>query len=210
MNLGSFQPGAASLSLQFAFHAFQVETDAQGRFTFPKVPPGKWQLVRFVPIEIQGGHSSWSGEPVQEVEVAPGQTLSLTLGAGARRVSARFRFPAGFERKLGMHLFASIDSPFPNPPAELRSDPDALQKWTHSPEIAALAQKARRYPLHENADGTWSADEVLPGQYVLNASLMPSQSTPGAKPLMAATPVTIPDGVEPLDMGEVALQAAPY
>jgi RNA polymerase sigma factor (sigma-70 family) len=207
MSLGPVQMEAGSL--QFDIKAYQVQTDGEGRFTFAKVPPGTWKLNRMVPMEQTESHSSWRDEPVQDVDVRPGETLSLTLGGGTRTVNGRIRLPAGMERRDGMRLFAFIHTPFPKPPAEVQNDPAALQKWGQSPEVRAIAQKARGYQLRENADGTWSAEEVAPGQYIVSVSQMANQPDPNTKPLVAEIPVTVQEGAEPLDLGELALQAAP-
>jgi hypothetical protein len=108
-----------------------------------------------------------------------------------------------------MSLFASIHTSFPKPPAEIQNDQAAVMKWFQSPEIRALAQKVRGYQLHEDKDGSWSADEVPPGQYVISGGVMSPQPTPNTKLLVAERPVTVPDGTDPMDLGEVARNRRP-
>ena len=206
MSLGPVQPEQGSL--QFDSKAYQVQTDGEGRFTFPKVPPGTWKLTRMIPMDQGGSATVWRGQPVQDVDVHPGETLSVTVGAGVRSVTGRLRLPAGMERRSGERLFAFMHTPFPRPPAEVQNDPAALQTWAQSPEIRALAQKARGYQLRENGDGSWSADEVTPGQYIVSVRQMASQPDPNTKPMVAEIPVTVQEGAEPLDLGELALQAS--
>src|SRR5262249_39512591 len=110
-------------------------------------------------------------------------------------------------RAPGTRIFASIHTPFPKPPPEVRHDAEALRKWGQSAEIQALAQKARGYQLRENADGSWSAEDVAPGQYVLTMGLMGNAPDPKAKPMAAEIPVTVGEGTENLDLGELALQS---
>jgi hypothetical protein len=53
----------------------QTETDADGKFDFPKLKPGRWR-VRLLPVDQAGRSRS-----EQPVELAPGQTVRVMLGA---------------------------------------------------------------------------------------------------------------------------------
>lgn len=210
ISLGPVKVGA--VGIQFNFQAYQVLTDAGGRFVFPQVPPGTWQLVHLVP-QNHGDRTVWTHAPIQDVTMRPGETLSLTLGTGTRSVAARLRLPAGIERGPDARVFASVHTPFPKPPAEAQKDPEALQRWAQTPEVRALAEKARGYPLRENEDGTWVADEVPPGQYVLSVQVMGKPAADGSmQPVaMMETPVALPNGepTDVVDLGELILQAVP-
>lgn len=72
-----FQYGQAySDEVSTSFEAYRVKTDAAGKFIFPKVPPGKHQVVRLVPFA--GGHSH---EPIADVEIRPGETTTTTISS---------------------------------------------------------------------------------------------------------------------------------
>ena len=62
------------------FTAYQVETDANGRFVFAQVPPGQHKLMELVPEPGTAGSKSWSHQPLVEVEVRPGETATVTVG----------------------------------------------------------------------------------------------------------------------------------
>lgn len=209
ISLGPIKAG--EVGIQFDFQGYQVLTDADGRFVFAQVPPGTWKLVQLVPHK-QGDQEVWTHAPVQDVEVRPGETLSLTLGAGTRSASVRLRLPGRIERGPDTRVFASIHTPFPKPPPEVQKDPAAFQQWVQTPEVRALAEKARGYPLRETADGTWIADEVPPGQYILSVHVGKSAADGSVKPVATVeSPVALPSGdaAEVVDLGEVTLQAAP-
>ena len=62
------------------FTAYQVETDAAGRFVFAQVPPGQHKLVELVPQSATLGLQSWVHQPLTGVEVRPGETTTVTVG----------------------------------------------------------------------------------------------------------------------------------
>ncbi len=198
--------------IRFDSRAFQARTDAQGRFAFPQVPPGRWKLVRLLEHK-EGAQTSWAHLPIQEIEVQPGQTTRLLLGAGARPVVAQVRLPEGLQRPPGARLFASIHTPVVQPPAEVRQDPQALHRWMQLPEVRSEMEKVRSYFMTENADGTWMAEEVAAGDYLLSVSLLGESGRDGnLKPIAAAeVPVSVRPGNldETLDAGEVVLRPVP-
>lgn len=65
---------------------------------------------------------------------------------------------------------------------------------------------ARNWALNRAADGTWEAEDVPPGRYVIRAGY-PSAAG-AAYPVLYEAPVVVPAGgaEETLDLGEVALQ----
>jgi len=57
-----------------------TDTDNQGRFTFDRVPAGHLQISYRIPV----GKNGWRGEPLQEVDVQPGQTLEVKINTTDR------------------------------------------------------------------------------------------------------------------------------
>jgi hypothetical protein len=55
----------------------QAVTDAEGRFNFDHVPAGHLQIWARKPIP--GNQRAWSSEPLQEVDVNPGQNLEVNI-----------------------------------------------------------------------------------------------------------------------------------
>jgi len=69
--VGGFDPRWAFLSFQV-----QTEADADGKFVFAKLKPGRW-AVRLLPSEPT--RAAGPVPPTETVELAPGATLSVTL-----------------------------------------------------------------------------------------------------------------------------------
>ena len=57
-------------------------TDAEGRFSFDRVPPGHLQIWARRPVP--GNQHAWSSEPLQEITLKPGQTLEVNIAAADR------------------------------------------------------------------------------------------------------------------------------
>lgn len=209
LKLDSLDRGSAAIQLDF--HAFQVDVDGEGRFKFSQVPPGRWMLLRLIEHKMAEG-TSFMHSPLEEVEVQPGATTQLTLGAHSRSVATRLRMPAGLQRDDGTQIFATIHTPYIKQPPEIQKDPAALQRWSQTPEVRALINKMRSYQLQEGADGHWLADEVPPGEYILSVNVVSKPGPDGvAKPLASAElPVSISpgDGAESVDAGEIELKPA--
>jgi hypothetical protein len=72
--------GEALETVMCALQAYQVESDAQGRFTIPRAPAGNHNLQR-VTTEMgpRGEATSWSAEGQTPVTVRPGATTTVTL-----------------------------------------------------------------------------------------------------------------------------------
>jgi len=91
-------------------------TDSQGRFTFEGVPPGRLQLSYRVPM----GDRSWSQEPIQEVEVKPGQTLDLQIKTTDRKAAQEDFTPAPQPKRIaGENLKGTVLSPAGKPAADV-------------------------------------------------------------------------------------------
>lgn len=145
------------------------------------------------------------------------ETTTLTLGASSYTVSARLRWPAGMARAADGRVMGSLSTPMPQPPFELLNNPELLRQWWQRPEMQAemqaLARSARQFSFHENADGTYTADDVEPGTYSVRVGVL-RPAVEGLPPVIVAqaeSSVTVPS--EPasgtLDLGELLLRPAP-
>jgi hypothetical protein len=65
-------------------------TDAAGRFSFDHVPSGHLQIC--VRRSVPGERNSWRSEPLQEVDLKPGQTLEVNITAADRAATEDARF----------------------------------------------------------------------------------------------------------------------
>jgi RNA polymerase sigma factor (sigma-70 family) len=197
------------------FFAYQANTDSDGRFVFAQVPPGKHRVVqRGTQKSLAGrGFSLLGGQPSVDVEVSSGQTTTVTLGNSNYTVTARLKWPAGLAHEPVQSVMVSLQRRLATPPPELLQNPEALANWRAQPDSSAAAT-GRRGPLQfsEDADGTFVADSVPPGNYTLTATVSEMPTTPGrlTPRANARVPVTVP--ADPptgtLDLGEIELQPA--
>ncbi|HEX3797918.1 MAG TPA: sigma-70 family RNA polymerase sigma factor [Verrucomicrobiae bacterium] len=75
----TYSPGKNLYKLDFEL--FRTETDAEGRFEFAKVPPGAFQVMRWVPSKDNEGRQMNMGVPIADFELKGGETNELTLDA---------------------------------------------------------------------------------------------------------------------------------
>ncbi len=203
--------------VRFDFESYRVVSDGRGEFEFDKVPPGELLLVELVPFEMpppQRG-TGWSVKPLETITANPGQTSYVETGKDARRVRLRLRWPGGVlsrpDERVG---FASITTPAPSPPAEIRSDPQAVAAWFRRPEVRAAQPAVHRgWPLSQTPDGVWEAVDVIPGQYVVRSGLAATtgDAADRSPPRLFEGRVVVPVGGESevVDLGEIPLQPLP-
>lgn len=65
-------------TLALDFQTFVAETDARGRFTFPKTPPGRHRILFLIPSS-DSGRTVFTHWPAGEVEVRPGETAPVEV-----------------------------------------------------------------------------------------------------------------------------------
>lgn len=198
-------PTALSLGLE----SYRVVSDAKGEFKFEWVPPRRLSLVELTPFETPDPQpvKGWSHQPLETLQAQPGQTVFVEVGKDGRAVRLRLKGPQSAAPDGGEPFaFATIITPTPLPPAEVRNDAQALAAWHRRPEIQAALMSARNWALNRAADGTWEAEDVPPGRYVIRAGY-PSAAG-AAYPVLYEAPVVVPAGgaEATLDLGEVALQ----
>jgi hypothetical protein len=186
---------------------FKAQSDAHGHFVFPQAPPGRNKLMRVITLSS----NSWTSEPVTEVEIRPGETTSVTLGASNCTVTVHLRWPDGVKRQGNWRVFASMDTSFPQLPAEVANNPQALSAWRQTPEFRALAAHARHYSLIEDMTGLWSAEDVAPGNYALAVNVVdpPTASGQGSNRAHAHATVTVSadSAGQILDLGDIVLES---
>ena len=207
---------------RWSFLNFQVNTDAdaEGKFVFAKLKPGKWR-VRELPADKRPVVGPRPCE--KTVELAPGQTLSVTLGGEGRPVIGRVQWPGGKPpqgdlSRIGADVRPKRPEP-PSPPKATRDQgPDAvrawLKEWRESEEGKAWLAKARKESgcprgASVDRDGTLRIEGVVPGLYELSVYVQVKEEIlPWERPQLLCyegefSMPKIPGGVsdEPLDLG---------
>jgi len=199
-------------SITTDFTAFKVESDADGKFTLAKVPPGKHYLVRLVRTHVSPGGMGWMHGQKTEVVVQPGETTPVTFADTGYTVTASVQWPGGV-RPTNAMLNASLHTPMPPLPTGLNGHPDLIRQYYQSPEFQALAKSSQHYPVAANADGSLAAEDVPPGDYTLSVMVMFLQ--PGGEPSRVLSghdiSVTVPSDppTGKLDAGTIELTEMP-
>jgi hypothetical protein len=160
-----------------------VETDVEGHFSIPKVPPG--QLILFQE-EMQGAFRGFTPLQNPAVTVRPGETTTVSLDLHS--VTARLRWPVDVSRDTNWRVSG----------------------WISRAEV--LGQPTSEGSLKETDDGTWQAEDLPAGNHTIQFIVLPPapRGIP-VKPLWRAEmPLIIPDGLfgGPVDAGEIVLRPA--
>ena len=217
---GPYDPKWGFLSFQE-----QTEADADGKFVFPKLKPGKW-WVRVLPAKPNQAVPV-SPEQRSPVDLAPGKTVHLAFGGEGRPVAARIQWPGGKPPEGDLSkIVANVRPKMPEPaapPKEIRDQgPDAarawMKQWQESPEgkawratVRQQAQCPRTAPV--DSKGSLRIEETVPGRYELGIYVIVKDDTlPWDHPDLLCyegefSVPEIPGGVsdQPLDVGNVLL-----
>jgi RNA polymerase sigma factor (sigma-70 family) len=186
-------------------------TDADGRFVFPRVPPG-WhilshQYVRPDPVLGEALMSKF----LTGVEIRSGETTNVTIGVGYA-VTARLRWADDLSPATNGYVFGSVHTALPPAYEQAVKDPAASATLQQSPEFQEFTQKARSTQAVVTADGTVTAEGVPAGDYVLEITVMPEPAArqagqrvfPRAKGQVSFTvPADPPSGT--IDLGEIVV-----
>lgn len=140
---------------------FETVADAQGRFVFPQVPAGP--LTAYV--EIQGDRMGIFSNPV-EVTVNSGQKTSVTIGGSGVRVYGRI-----------------VPNPVDLPVGWNRSPVQLISRMKLGPGVDGTMKVG--YGLFCSEDGTFTFDDVAPGEYRLEAHLRSPARDDGKGPTSA-------------------------
>ncbi|HEX5223135.1 MAG TPA: sigma-70 family RNA polymerase sigma factor [Verrucomicrobiae bacterium] len=204
-----------SADLWFGYTAYRAKTDAEGRFVFAQVPPGKLKLVRVVPVQISERMGGWSDKPEQELEVQPGETLQVALDSEGYTVKARVRWPVSLDRSRLQHVGGVVREPLPASmqewvkngiPGTIRTNDPQFQ--TYLAQMQAYEKNAKRFEM-TFVDGVVTAEEVPAGEFVVSIFmiLQPDEGKTNSLGLTGETRVTIP--ADPrngtVDAGEIEL-----
>jgi RNA polymerase sigma factor (sigma-70 family) len=157
-----------------------IKTDFEGRFSCDLVPPGDFTIYL-----SHGEGQSLSHQTVGEVRA--GETTQVQIGGTGRPVTGKLVMSDGTNVDWSTQLIsASLSSdqqkPITQPPHEATSPEDVAGKlklldfFDDSQEWRAYERSSGSYPLQVAADGTFTAEGIPPGPYLLNASLAESPS----------------------------------
>jgi hypothetical protein len=192
------------------FNGFKSTTDEQGKFTMETIPPGEGAIVRL----IQTAKNSWSHSDSTTVEVKSGETTQVSLGDNGALVIGHFRYSFQPTNESPLQLQGYLSSQLPMPSVPKFNSPEEAQAFFKSPEWQAAAKLQKHYTVELNPDGSFTAENVVPGNYSLSIDVRVGGEQAWRNPPLAqgSTQVTVPDSfspTQPVDAGEVLLNPLP-
>lgn len=133
-------------------HMFDAKTDRDGRFTFDHVKPQRLMIGQTISHQVENGMFQNRWLHTARVEVQPGQTVDVTLGAAGRPVVGHATVPEQFKGQPGWFF-------------DVR---DELTTHGNAPQAgAAVSDEAR-----VEQSGWYRAENVPPGTYDLHLSIV--------------------------------------
>lgn len=165
-------PGGVRDTAGLDLGSYSATTDTQGNFVLEQVPPGEFALYRNPGAGIPFDHAT-------SVEIQPGVTTRVQMGGMGTIVKGRLVCPGltsiNWPKQVRFGYISTKSKPLPIPPGLTREQASQWQAafWS-SEEGRARAKATRSYPLSIQPDGSFTAEDVLPGTYVLHAILTDS------------------------------------
>jgi hypothetical protein len=151
--------------------AFRARTDDAGRFVITFVPPGERKIARMIPT----GNGSWAHSPPTIVTVKPGVATQVSVGGTGVTIVGKLHIT---EREVNwQNVHAGLHNQFPEGFRKGRT-PQEQSAWFSTPEAKSAMKNYRAYPIMISADGSFRAEEVLPGKYDLDIMLLGSGGLP--------------------------------
>lgn len=138
---------------QLPFANFTAQTDAQGRFVFPKVPPG----VALVRQSLQAGNLGLLSHAA-EISVRPGDTAQLVIGGAGARLEGRF---------VVSDVGAAVD--WTRSTVQIRSGEETV---TSGESLRA----GREFGTFCRSDGSFTLEDIPAGQYRMFCELRPPRA----------------------------------
>ncbi|MEI2727242.1 MAG: hypothetical protein V9H26_28220 [Verrucomicrobiota bacterium] len=150
----------------YDFNVFQAKTDDQGRFAITFVPPGQQTIARMVST----GEGSWTHSQLAIVEVKPGETTVTNVGGTGRTVTGKVKFVAGAAPDFKNGSVALITPPnkFMQQASQLKTDEERKAFSQSAAAVQAATQERRIFSAALLPDGSFHADDLVPGKYQVN------------------------------------------
>jgi hypothetical protein len=187
---------------------YEATTDAEGRFAFDFVLPGRGRVGRRLIRTVDEGATEVTSSKREPVTIAPGAMLQVDLGGRGRPVVGKLVPPKGQEGQI-VWSFASIslDAFTPMAPPADANDPASMQRrlaWQQN--VEQVRDASPNFWASCDKTGAFRIDDVPPGDYVLRVDF---DRQPGGRLVNYSVAVPTFEGEqsdESLDLGEVQLQ----
>jgi hypothetical protein len=183
---------------------FMAQTDAEGQFVFPTVPPGEYLVAHLIGAE---------GSQAASVAVRSGETVIVKLGGMGRPVIGQI-VVIGTDSPIDWRLVRpTLSLKVPEVRMPDRSDRAAYRAWRQTEEGKNSLRSQHVYAVAVAEDGSFRAEDIPAGAYVLSVSVTvrdPSRPTQPSH-AEATREFVVPEmpggrSDTPLDLGAITLQ----
>jgi RNA polymerase sigma factor (sigma-70 family) len=174
------------------FYQRETRTDAQGQFSFDRVIPGEGEVSRVVLTEFGDGSGQHMPCWQEPVDIAPGQTVLVRIGARGRPVVGRIALRA----VSGVHV-------------DWRRNRPATLRKARSSDPVPDPRPFDQYASNLDKDGRFRIDDVPPGRYELTVTIdppaVPNRPGPVQEIGQVKVPVEVVQGPDdvPVELGEI-------
>ena len=151
--------------LMFDLQDFQAQTDEHGRFVMTFVPPGERRIARLITTSVA---SQVHSAPTALI-VNPGKVTDVVVGGTGRIVVGKVHI--GESAIAWERVHASLHTPLPDFFKKQRT-PEEQSRWFSEPAVKLAMKAYRVYPVIFSADGSFRAEEVPPGKYKFELTVM--------------------------------------
>ncbi|MDB5309710.1 MAG: hypothetical protein JWO38_3912 [Gemmataceae bacterium] len=162
-------------------YTLHVTTDSDGRFEFPRVPPGLVSVQVFLSCWKDPGYRSGPSVPL---DLAPGGRVDLDLGSGGATLTGRVKLtgkaPSDLNCTYSMNYLVRREPGVAPPPnlANLGFDvrKGFQESWLRTPEGLTYLSTLQNWFVRLSPDGSFRVNGVPPGEYDLAVSVFAKPS----------------------------------
>jgi len=165
-----------------AYFDYDATSDADGRFTFARVLPGKARIYRSVRYAVRDSGFSSTGSHGLRVELQPGETAHVELGGTGRPIKGRTILPPGEQESIDWNFaigrLSNKTAEIPYPDNFREMDAEAQQAWYKAwqgsdayQEYLKAQQERVTHAFTFRSDGSFRCDDVPAGDYKLSADV---------------------------------------
>ena len=202
----------------------RVKTDGSGNFVFENVAPGEYTVGHFQDNRMSdssGSTTVWSSCHSRWVFVESGETVKVQIGGAGRRIIGRMVAPEGVKIKLAWQGSSSrrMYTDQPRPKELMGLSPEASKKfwedYQKTDEYRKMRMEGITIPPTVEEDGTFSAVDVPPGDYLLTVDVPEDGMmlrSPGRPAAAMWHHFTVPPGEDGsiVDLGAIAAHMQHY
>jgi len=152
---------------------FRAQTDAEGKFAFPTIPPGEYRVAH-----MESGPAAGESQSATAV-VRVGDTTTILLGGRGRPVIGRLAASGADSPVDWKNARGTITLKVPEVLRPESGDRAGFHAWSQTEEAKKWARAQHSHPVAIAADGSFRVEDVEPGTYVLNVTLrIPNPAQP--------------------------------